>query len=161
VICITGTPGTGKSAVLEELGRRGHRVHEFDSISGGCVVGIERGEKVVDEDCLKNITVEEITAGHLSHYANCDIVIVLRSHLKDIYQRLREREYERKKIMENVESEAIDLIGYEAESIHPGRTVEVMNESIMDTADIIESIIAGEKFPLGKIDLMEEILDWY
>lgn len=161
MICVTGTPGTGKTKIMEELRKRGYSVHEFDSISEECVSSWEDQEKVLDEDCLRRIEIEGIAVGHLSHYAKCSSVIVLRGHLKDISSRLRDRGYSSKKITDNLECEAIDLIGYEAKTKHPSKTIEILNENLEETLDIIENIIAGKKFTSKNIDLTEEILDWY
>jgi adenylate kinase len=161
MICISGTPGVGKTTVMKEMKRKGYGAKEFDSILEKCFVGIEDGEKIVDEDCLKGIRQEGIYFGHLSHYAKCDIVIVLRSHLREIYSRLEKRGYPRSKIMDNLECEAIDLIGSEAEMLHPGMIYEVLNEKIDATMDEIENIIKGKNSTRVKIDLTEEILDWY
>jgi adenylate kinase len=160
MICVTGTPGTGKSKVLEVMRKRGYDVHELDEIKK-CISGREGGEIIVDERCLSTVRMEGIYFGHLSHYAKCDAVVVLRAHLKDIESRLMKRGYGRKKIMDNLECEAIDLIGYEAASLHPGRTFEIMNEEPEKTADAIEKIMKGEVPPPAVIDLTEEILAWY
>ncbi|MCL4446933.1 MAG: AAA family ATPase [Thermoplasmatales archaeon] len=161
MICITGTPGVGKTTVMKELKKRGYAVLEFDSLIDGCVLEEENGEKIVDEECLKDIRGEGIYFGHLSHYALCDLVVVLRCHLKELEVRLRKRDYSRSKIIDNIESEAIDLIGFEAEKIHPGKTYEIMNSKVEETADFIENVIKGRYPTRMKIDIMEEILDWY
>ena len=46
VVFITGISGTGKSAALAELERRGHRV--IDTDSGGWTQGEAGSERVVD-----------------------------------------------------------------------------------------------------------------
>jgi adenylate kinase len=161
MICISGTPGVGKTTVMKEMEKRGYNVREFDNLIDKCTVGIEDGEKIVDEDCLKEISQEGIYFGHLSHFAKCNVVIVLRSHLKRIYSGLEERKYPKSKIMDNLECEAIDLIGYEAEMLHPGMVYEVLNDSIDETVGEIENVIKGKNALRLKIDLTEEILDWY
>ncbi len=161
MICITGTPGVGKSAVMNELARRGYAVAEFDSLIGDCVVGETGNEKIVDEECLGMIRKDGIYFGHLSHYARCDTVVVLRCHLRSLQERLMKRGYSSAKVMDNVESEAIDSIGSEAEEFHPGNVFEVLNSNVKETADFIEKIIKGKRPSTVKIDLVEEILDWY
>ncbi len=161
MMCITGTPGVGKSTVMAELKKRGYDVAEYDTLIGECILEISDGEKIVDEACLGRIRKEGIFCGHLSHYSQCDKVVVLRSHLKDIETRLNDRGYSKSKVMDNIESEAIDLVGFEAEKLHPGRTVEVLNDSVEETANLIENVIKGKKSTSDKIELSEEILDWY
>lgn len=161
MICVSGTPGVGKSTVMKEMERRGYPVQEFDQVLKECIIGVSEGEKVVDEKCLRRIRKEGIYFGHLSHFADCDSVIVLRAHLREIEERLRERNYSKSKIMDNVECEAIDLIGYESESLHELETYEILNSDIRNTADFIENVIKGKDSTRVKIDLTEEILDWY
>lgn len=161
MICITGTPGTGKSRIKEELLKKGYEISELDDVSGQCITGREKGENIVDEECLGQIKREGIIVGHLSHFTRCDVTIVLRGHLKDIHSRLRERGYPEGKIMDNVECEAIDLIGNEARSINERNTYEILNEDLEETMNIVENIIKGKKISPKIIDLAEEILDWY
>lgn len=161
MICVTGTPGVGKSTVMNELIKRGIKASEFDSLLEGCTVEEVEGEKIVDEACLRKINEEGIYFGHLSHFSKCRRVVVMRAHLADIEARLKERGYSKSKIMDNLESEAIDLIGCEAERLHPGSTFEILNSSVKETADFIENVIKGKEPRSLKIDLMEEILDWY
>jgi adenylate kinase len=161
LICITGTPGTGKSSLIALLRSRGYEVHEMIDIANDCVDGTEENEKLIDTDCLGRLRVDGIVASHLSHYLKCDLVIVLRSHLHDVEDRLSKRGYAKKKIMDNVEAEAIDLIGAEAEELHPGRVFEVLNENIDDTVAIVENIIKGKLEDKDKIDLLMEMMDWF
>ncbi len=161
MICITGTPGVGKSTILKEMIKRGYEVSEFDTLIKDCIIEEKDEEKIVDEICLKNVKEDGVFFGHLSHYAGCDSVIVLRSHLKDIEDRLKKRNYSKSKIMDNIESEAIDLIGSEAEELHPGNVHEILNSDVEETANFVENVIKGKKSTSLKIDLTEEILEWY
>jgi hypothetical protein len=63
--------------------------------------------------------------------------------------------------MDNIESEAIDLIGSEAEELHPGNVHEILNSDVEETANFVENVIKGKKSTSLKIDLTEEILKWY
>lgn len=161
MICVTGTPGVGKSAVMKELQKRGYEAEEFDSLIDECIVEVRDGERIVDEKCLRKIGVDGLYFGHLSHFARCQKVVVVRAHLGDLESRLGKRGYSRSKIMDNVESEAIDLIGFEAEGMHPNNTYEVMNSGVEGTADFIENVIKGKNPTSAKIDITEEILNWY
>ncbi len=161
MICITGTPGTGKTAIMNDLMKKGYEAKEFDEISEECVSGMEGEERMVDEDCIGRLRQEGIYFGHLSHFAKCDLVIVIRAHLRDVYSRLEKRGYSKEKIMENVECESIDLIGSEAAAIHPGRTCEILNENLPETVAKLENILKRNVFPQENIELVEEILNWY
>lgn len=161
MICITGTPGTGKTTIASILNDRGYKKWDFLDIAKDCVDGIEDEEYLIDEECLKNIKVEGIVESHLSHFMNCDLVIVLRAHLKDIEGRLKQRGYNKKKIMENLEAEALGIISLEAREIYGDNIFEIMNDDLVDTINKIISIINGEKVQRETYDLSEEILNWY
>jgi len=161
MICISGTPGTGKSSILSALSRMGYKCSELSDLSSGCEVGIENGERIIDASCLKKIDFDGIVAGHLSHYMKCDTVIILRSHLKDLESRLKSRGYSKDKMMDNIEAEAIDLIGYEAEEMHPGKVSEIVNDNLDETVNKVLQIIENKKSYDDKIDLSEEIMLWY
>jgi len=161
MICISGTPGTGKSSVLSAFSKMGYKCSELSDLSLGCEVGIENGERIIDVSCLKKIYFDGIVAGHLSHYMKCDTVIILRSHLKDLESRLKSRGYTKDKMMDNIEAEAIDLIGYEAEEMHPGKVSEIVNDNLDETVNKVLQIIENKKSYDDKIDLLEEIMLWY
>lgn len=161
MICIAGTPGTGKTSIAGKLKELGYEVKSVMDVANECVVGMESGELLLDEKCLRKIRVEGIVEGHLSYLMNCDIVIVLRAHLKEIYYRLRDRGYDRKKIMDNLESEALNVIGDEAREIHDHRVIELLNSDINETLKGVIDIINGKEIEHKIYDLTEEILDWY
>jgi adenylate kinase len=161
MVCITGTPGTGKTTISKKLKETGHEVMDVMDVAKNCVAGKESGELVLDPKCLGKIKVDGIVEGHLSYLMDCDIVIVLRAHLKDIYPRLKERGYDRNKIMDNLESEAMDVIGNEAREIHNGRVIEILNSDMNETIKKVIEIIHGKEIEHRIYDLAEEILDWY
>lgn len=160
MIGITGTPGTGKSAVAAELERRGHSVVrlietirpyviEEDSVRQTLVVDVDRWAAEFEP-------AEGIVEGHLAHLLSCDRVVVLRCRPDILAARLAPRNYPAEKVAENVEAEALDVILIEALEEHPDDhilEVDTTALSINDCADRIEQFIRGELPPsCGAID---------
>ena len=79
---ITGTPGTGKSMVADELARRGHTVVHITDIVQPYVIGDDdkRDTQVIDVDRLVNEfePVDGFVEGHFAHLLPCDRIVVLR-----------------------------------------------------------------------------------
>ncbi|MEJ2293727.1 MAG: adenylate kinase family protein, partial [Candidatus Lokiarchaeota archaeon] len=126
-IIISGTPGTGKTTVANNLCRYIHAevislneliieknfVLEYDQ---------ERETSIIDEEKLINSldsVIEEysnqgldylIIEGHITDILPedyIDIVIILRCHPDELYSRLKNRGYNKKKVIENIQSEIL------------------------------------------------------
>ena len=82
MIGITGTPGTGKTSIADELAQRGYRVVRLAGTVEPYIIeeDPERQTRVVDADrwVAEFVPVEGIVEGHLAHLLPCDRVIVLR-----------------------------------------------------------------------------------
>ena len=157
---ITGTPGTGKSAVADELEKRGYRVVHANETAGAYALekDDERDSVVIDEERWADEfePVEGIVEGHLVHLLPCDRMVVLRCRPDVLVSRLEGRGYSVEKISENAEAEAIDLILVETLDIHDGSKVleiDTTSLKIEECADLIEDFIRG-KIPssYGSID---------
>jgi adenylate kinase len=109
---ITGTPGTGKSMIGDELVRRGHRVIHLTDTVGPYVVGEDedRDSRIIDVDrwAAEFVPVDGFVEGHFAHLLPCDKVIVLRCRPDELKARLARRKYREEKIRENAEAEALD-----------------------------------------------------
>lgn len=114
-IIITGTPGTGKTAVAnllgDALGKRVLHISDF-ARKNRLFTGKARGSYVVD---LKRLRKKLMDAdGVLESHLLCEfslpnaMVFVLRCDPKVLSKRLSNRKYLRKKIKENLEAEALD-----------------------------------------------------
>ena len=120
-ICITGTPGTGKTTIAKQLGGIiNHKVlnerefalaqgiGEYDTQENELVVPLEKLESRLNKLLAKekNIIVE----GHMLCETKCkfDLVIVLRVHPERLAARLELRGYKDEKIQDNVFVEGID-----------------------------------------------------
>jgi adenylate kinase len=148
---ITGTPGTGKSAIGNELAHRGHRVVHLTDTVGPYVTGMdeERDVQIVDEErwAAEFVPVDGFVEGHLAHYLPCDRIVVLRCRPDVLKKRLAMRKYRAEKIRENAEAEALDYILIETDgAFEPGQILEVdtTERTPAASASLIEAFVRGE-----------------
>ncbi|MDD1718685.1 MAG: adenylate kinase family protein [Methanoregulaceae archaeon] len=160
MVGITGTPGTGKSSVADELAARGCRVVRLIETIGPYVIGKDpvRGVDMVDEERWSGefIPVDGFVEGQLAHLLPCDRVVVLRCRPDVLADRLRTRGYPEEKVRENVEAEALDVILIETLEEHPPQTIlelETTTEVPSRIADLVLLFSKGETPPShGMID---------
>ena len=120
-LAITGTPGTGKTAIAKALGQKiGHRalnekelalqhgIGEWDAEENELVVPLKKLEKAANSLLKKEQKV--IIEGHLlcEMKLKADFVVVLRLHPELLEERLSRKRYSPEKIMDNVFCEGID-----------------------------------------------------
>ena len=173
LVAITGTPGVGKSTVSSIL-RKDHRVidihsyaeehglfEEFDDDAGSYDVDVERlNDSIMSED----ITDTTFIDGHLSHFVDVDVIIVLRCDPKVIRDRLKIRGYDEKKILENVQTEVLDVILYESvESGIPTYEIDCTDMTPEDVASRITSILNGDIVgnEPGSVNWGDEMDEWF
>uniref|UniRef100_A0A7J2TIT8 Putative adenylate kinase n=1 Tax=Archaeoglobus fulgidus TaxID=2234 RepID=A0A7J2TIT8_ARCFL len=162
MIALTGTPGTGKTSVAEELKKRGYKVisvREFAEIHR-CAKKAGN-EIIIDIERLSKHRFDGIIEGHLSHLLKPEMAIVLRCNPLVLKKRLLERGWDYEKVMENVEAELIDLILVEAiENCEKVFEIDTTKMTISEVADAVEKILRGEgNFEVGKIDWISELED--
>ncbi len=146
VIAVTGTPGTGKTAVAMELaGMLGYRMIELNGLAEerGLYVGNdeERGSRIVDIDGLREETgnlEDTILVSHYSHDMACDIIVVLRAGPGELRKRLERRGWSEAKIEENLEAEIMEVILEEARQT--GKRVLVADTTGKGPAEVAEYI---------------------
>ncbi len=171
LIVITGTPGSGKTTIAKEVASKikdSELVHANDLIKskhifssyskdGAMVVKLDMLAREIDrlrKSSGKRILIIE---GHVL----CDMkikgatAVVIREHLETMRNRLEERGYAKKKINDNLVSEAIDYCGANA-SMNYKESFELMNSK--DAASTIVSIIEGKMMPRKQIDLLHELV---
>jgi len=148
---ISGTPGTGKSAIAEELEKRGYLVVHATETAREFIIEAdnERETGIIDEEAwiASFNAVDGFVEGHLAHLLPCDLVIVLRCRPDILKSRLVKRGYRGEKIRENVEAEALDVVLVETLEIHPpGNILEIDTTSavIPSCVEHIEQFIRRE-----------------
>lgn len=147
---ITGTPGTGKSAVGKELAHRGHTVIHITETVQDYVIGLdeERDSRIIDTKRWVDEFphVDGFVEGHIAHLLHCDRIVVLRCRPDELRKRLLSRGYLQKKIDENVEAEALDVCLIETvERYEPSRILELDSTSrgAAACAEHVEGFVSG------------------
>lgn len=148
---LTGTPGTGKSMIGEELARRGYTVVHQAATVAPYVDGDdeERDVQVIDVDrwAAEFIPVEGFVEGHMAHYLPCDKIVVLRCRPDELKTRLAQRKYRASKIKENAEAEALDVCLIETVEEFDQKQIFELDTTGRDAAwcaDKIEGFFKGE-----------------
>ena len=155
LIAITGTPGTGKTSVSVELGRRGYKVLDGNShMRDHGLLGMKdegRDTYEVDLDKLNDSLAEFAESdeiifldSHLAHMVDCSTIVVLRCSPKVLADRLTRRGYSQEKVTENVQAEILDVILCEAveSDIHVFE-LDCSDTDVSGTVDAIVDIIGG------------------
>ena len=169
-IGITGSPGTGKKTIGQELARITGL--EFLSISDFAIAR-EYGSWRHD-DFLVNLrktrnaidTRGKIVSGHLLPYiipkSKMDFVAVLRCSPRVLAKRYLSRKYSKQKIKENLEAELIGVIAektistYGLEKAAEFDTTRTTNPRRIATR-ILETATGGRKRHFGEIDWMASL----
>lgn len=163
-VAITGTPGTGKTSVSRFLAEKGYEVRSFDELAEDFVVGYddERECKIVDTEGMDkvfgNINEDGVVfvEGHLSHLLSVDFVIVLRCEPSELEKRLKEKGWKKKKIRENTEAEAMDIILSQACDMHREKVAEIdtTGRKAGEVAEEIDKIVEDgfTDVKTGKVD---------
>lgn len=156
-IIITGTPGAGKSTHCEELARKTGLKHlSINEVVKKHNIGESSDDpddpntKIVDEDrlldCIEN-DLEE--GGQIVDWHACDLfppsvidlVCVVRCDNKILYDRLKARGYEEKKLEENMDCEIMEVLLQEARDAYDEEiVVELRSEKTEDIDANVERI---------------------
>jgi len=175
LLAITGTPGTGKTSVSKELRSRGYSVIDMNEhIRSNGLLGeldASRDTHEVDLDSLNDSLQDYrdspelyLMDSHLSHFMDCSGIIVLRCEPEVLAKRLESRGYGCEKVLENVQSEVLDVILCEATDTDiPVFEVDCSHNDVSVTADSIEEILKGKSddYLPGKTDWSQEMDRWF
>ncbi len=166
---MTGTPGTGKTTVAALLPYPAIDINAM--VKEGCHLGWdeERGCLEADMDRLEeklsdmekeNAGDLTILEGHFSHYF-ADEAIVLRLAPSLLKERLSIRGYSDRKIHENLEAEALDVILTEAvEFCSRVSEIDTTGKSPSQVAEIIVKLLNEEiELKPGQMNWLEDFLD--
>ena len=116
IIAITGTPGVGKTTIVEllsdvnftilsvkDLAKQYDCEGDFDEATQSIDIDIHRLAEQFEADSQGDTIVD----GHLSHLLDVDAIIILRCKPSILQERLAKRGYSEQKITANVEWEMI------------------------------------------------------
>lgn len=186
VVIISGTPGCGKTTIsnymsniikakvitLNELVIKKDFVLEFDEKRETYVVDFNNLIPYIVSIIKKNKNKENqagflIIEGHFSDIVPdnyIDFGIVLRCHPDELFNRLKERGYNRNKIIENIQAEILgNCVNYLLKKKIKNPLFEVDTTHLKEefVANVIIGIINNdikvEDYYIGKIDWLEQI----
>jgi len=174
LIAISGTPGTGKSAVAEALGRRlGLPVIALNELVRelGLGRGSYDGSLVVDEkavrEALASVDKPSVVEGHFADLAPSNLVtrlFVLRCRPRELAARLTPRDYSVEKLCENLLAEGLDACLIDAVTALGEERVseaDTTGQAPEDVAAELEEVLRGQREPLvpGRVSHLEEALE--
>jgi adenylate kinase len=169
-IALTGTPGTGKTAISTELkDEYGLNVVDLNKVirTFQYYIGWDdnRNCRVVDLEALRAHPFEDglVIEGHISHHLPIERVVVLRTNPAVLRGRLQEKGFSENKIRENIEAEILDVILIEAIGLHGDNVYEVDSTGqLRTTAQLVWEITQGyalERFVAGRYDWTRYLYD--
>jgi adenylate kinase len=174
IIAITGTPGTGKTAIAGKLRENGECVIDLNEYieKNGLKERFDKKRDTYNVDTVKlnrslkeNVRAEGNTfmEGHLSHFLDCDVIIVIRCNPSVLNERLKKRNYPQSKITENVQAETLDVILCESTD-SDAHVFEIDNTSctIDEAVTMINDIVSGNtsRYAPGSVSWAEEMERW-
>ncbi|HVP96988.1 adenylate kinase family protein [Methanoregula sp.] len=158
---ITGTPGTGKSTIADELARRGHKVVHITEITPPYVLGKdpERDTQIINTDRMADefVPFDGFVEGHFAHLLPCDRVVVLRLRPDLLADRLAARGYPAEKVRENRDAEALDVCLIETVEHYGPSEVFELDTTGLDPGACADAI---ERFYRGEVPASFGSIDW-
>jgi len=149
VICISGTPGTGKTFLAKNLAKKTRYIlinlnkilkenklkEKYDQKRKCYIIDTKKLNRILI-DLIKKSKQDIIIDSHLSHYLPkkyVDLCIITKCDLKILEKRLKKRRYPKTKIRENLDCEIFDVCFNEAkENKH--------KVIIIDTSDGVKNL---------------------
>ena len=175
VIAVSGTPGTGKSIFAQVLAKklnaqiidlsaliRRKKIYRLD-VDGTKIANLPkmRKEFIRTIHASRSPIVVEGLLAHLLPKKYLTHVIILRTRPRVLERRLRARKYSKAKICDNIESEALSIILWEAvQAYGMDKVYEIdMTKLRANAAVKLFSDALASKVSLkpGKVDWLEEV----
>lgn len=170
-IAITGTPGTGKTALcqtlettfsvlsLQDLAEQQGCLGPIDTADGAAPVDIHQlaekwefqGDRITFID------------GHLSHFLDVDAIVVLRCHPTEIEKRLQSRDYSPAKIAANVEWELLSGTWSELLEFEISVPLLELDTSSLSSEELRAQVLSWveKKFPSSSLEeSSSQAIDW-
>jgi adenylate kinase len=175
VVAVSGTPGTGKSVFARTLAKKlGARLVDLNALikkrkiykkdADGTLIADPIKVRTEFAHLIKNLRGSVVVEGLLAHFLQpkyISHVVVLRTKPSVLEKRLRKRGYALKKIKDNVESEALSIILWEAVKIHGAKKVYEIDTTKLKAQTAVKLFLralAGKiSLRPGKIDWLEEV----
>jgi adenylate kinase len=175
VVAVSGTPGTGKSvfartlakkldAQLVDLNALIKKRKIFKKDVDGTLIADPVKVRAEFARLIKSLRGSVVVEGLLAHFLqpkHISHVVVLRTKPSVLEKRLRKRGYSLKKIKDNVESEALSIILWEAVKIHGVKKVHEIDTTKSKAEAAVKLFLralAGKiSLRPGKIDWLEEV----
>lgn len=178
-VALSGTPGTGKTSASQLLRKHGFCVFSLKDIAleHKFILGVdkERQSKILDIQALDRYIAKTMIAydivffeGLAAHLlTSMQKVVLLRCHPQKLRTRLQKKGWSAKKIQENCEAEALDIIlceTVEKFAQHDIFEIDTTKKTPHDVAQDIKTITLNkftpiEKYNIGNIDWSEQILN--
>lgn len=174
-LALTGTPGTGKTAVADELRERGIQVVDLNAIvkENDLIIELdeERDTAVADIDAVTRFLETEMSGvkdlvveGHWSYKVQVTGAAILRCDPRVLKERLEDRGYSEAKVKENAEAELVDVVLVEAiEALGKDRVAELdtTNMDIASVAKAVIEVVNGDfnRYKVGSVDWSGQLLD--
>ncbi|MBI2970819.1 MAG: AAA family ATPase [Candidatus Aenigmarchaeota archaeon] len=175
IIALSGTPGTGKSAVAQLLAKklqcrlisitrlvRSRKIPtQYDRMRKTRIVDTRLVQLAVDRELGHGASA--VIEGHLAHLLRADRVVILRCNPAVLARRLTKKRWNAAKIRENVQAEILDAITIEALEMHGRRTVVEVDTSTNTAAQtaatamkLLNNYNERKKHRAGAIDWSEQ-----
>ncbi len=157
-VVISGNPGVGKHTITKEISKiLKLSIIDINNIARDAGL-LEKNEDTHDVDTKKlgkilegKISEKNVIVGHLAPYVldknRVKKIIVLRRNPYDLISVYKERKYTEKKIIENIGSEILGIIAYDAINKFQEKTfqVNISGKNIQGTVKKIMNIISNNK----------------
>ena len=177
VIVITGTPGTGKTTVakllakhmnstylsLNEIARKYNCLTSFDAERKSWVIDEKKLSKhivrIINEKKYNNLIIDT-HFGEIIPDEYVSFVFILRTHPEELEKRLKNRNWPKNKIKENVQAEILGVCIFDALNFYGKEKVFEIDTSNTDPQEVVETIIKiisgrGYDYRAGKVDWLE------
>lgn len=172
ILAISGTPGTGKTLLAEELAKKlGWNLVKINETAEKlkAYLGTDKkmDSKVLDmrkiKKYLKTLKGNLIVEGHAAHEIQSDILIILRCEPKILKKRLTKKYKGRpEKIKENLDAEILGVISSEAVQLNRKvYEIDTSEKTVDENIAEVLNILKGKKgHEVGKIDWLEKYESW-
>ena len=174
-MAVSGTPGTGKSVFARTLAKKldaqlvdlnalikKRKIYKKDA--DGTLIADPIKVRAEFARLIKSLRGPVVVEGLLAHFLQptyISHIVVLRTKPSVLEKRLRKRGYVLKKIKDNVESEALSIILWEAVKIHGAKKVYEIDTTKLKVETAVKlflNALTGKiSLRSGKVDWLEEV----